>query len=59
MARSASCRNWSTTYNQWLEHPGLVRQPPALVGTQIPAWYDEAANVFVGEDEPTRSHMPK
>ncbi len=33
------------------EHPGLVRQPPALVGPPIPAWYDEAGNIFVGEDE--------
>ena len=44
--------NWSTTYNQWLENIQdwcVSRQ--LWWGHQIPAWYDEAGNVFVGEDE--------
>ena len=32
-------------------HPGLVHQPPALVGPSHPGWYDEAGNVYVGRDE--------
>ncbi|MCR6702422.1 MAG: valine--tRNA ligase [Dokdonella sp.] len=44
--------NWSSTYNQWLENIQdwcVSRQ--LWWGHQIPAWYDEAGNVFVGEDE--------
>jgi valyl-tRNA synthetase len=44
--------NWSTTYNQWLENIQdwcVSRQ--LWWGHQIPAWYDEAGNIFVGEDE--------
>jgi valyl-tRNA synthetase len=44
--------NWSTTYNQWLENIQdwcVSRQ--LWWGHQIPAWFDEAGNVFVGEDE--------
>ncbi|MCW5579668.1 MAG: valine--tRNA ligase, partial [Dokdonella sp.] len=43
--------NWSTTYNQWLENIQdwcVSRQ--LWWGHQIPAWYDEAGNIFVGED---------
>ncbi|HSN16651.1 MAG TPA: valine--tRNA ligase [Gammaproteobacteria bacterium] len=44
--------NWSTTYVQWLENIQdwcVSRQ--LWWGHQIPAWYDEADNIFVGEDE--------
>ena len=44
--------NWSSTYNQWLENIQdwcISRQ--LWWGHQIPAWYDEAGNIFVGEDE--------
>ena len=44
--------NWSTTYIQWLENIQdwcVSRQ--LWWGHQIPAWYDEAGNIFVGEDE--------
>ncbi len=44
--------NWSTTYNQWLENIQdwcVSRQ--LWWGHQIPAWYDEGGNIFVGEDE--------
>ncbi len=44
--------NWSATYNQWLENIQdwcVSRQ--LWWGHQIPAWYDEAGNIFVGEDE--------
>ena len=44
--------NWSSTYNQWLENIQdwcVSRQ--LWWGHQIPAWYDEAGNIFVGEDE--------
>ena len=44
--------NWSTTYMQWLESIQdwcVSRQ--LWWGHQIPAWYDEAGNIFVGEDE--------
>ncbi len=44
--------NWSTTYNQWLENIQdwcVSRQ--LWWGHQIPAWHDEAGNIFVGEDE--------
>ncbi|MGE5625881.1 MAG: valine--tRNA ligase [Bacillota bacterium] len=44
--------NWSTTYIQWLENIQdwcVSRQ--LWWGHQIPAWYDEAGHIFVGEDE--------
>ncbi|HWG10330.1 MAG TPA: valine--tRNA ligase [Rhodanobacteraceae bacterium] len=44
--------NWTTTYTQWLENIQdwcISRQ--LWWGHQIPAWYDEAGNIFVGEDE--------
>ncbi len=44
--------NWGTTYIQWLENIQdwcVSRQ--LWWGHQIPAWYDEAGNIFVGEDE--------
>ena len=44
--------NWSTTYMQWLENIQdwcISRQ--LWWGHRIPAWYDEAGNIFVGEDE--------
>jgi valyl-tRNA synthetase len=44
--------NWSTTYNQWLGNIQdwcVSRQ--LWWGHQIPAWYDEAGNIFVGDDE--------
>ncbi len=44
--------NWTTTYNQWLENIQdwcVSRQ--LWWGHQIPAWYDEEGNIFVGEDE--------
>jgi valyl-tRNA synthetase len=44
--------NWSTTYIQWLENIQdwcVSRQ--LWWGHQIPAWFDEAGNIFVGEDE--------
>jgi valyl-tRNA synthetase len=44
--------NWTTTYNQWLENIQdwcVSRQ--LWWGHRIPAWYDEAGDIFVGEDE--------
>jgi valyl-tRNA synthetase len=44
--------NWSTTYTQWLDNIQdwcISRQ--LWWGHRIPAWYDEAGNIFVGEDE--------
>jgi len=44
--------NWSSTYNQWLENIQdwcVSRQ--LWWGHQIPAWFDEAGNIFVGENE--------
>ena len=44
--------NWSTTYTQWLGNIQdwcVSRQ--LWWGHRIPAWYDEAGNIFVGEDE--------
>ncbi|HEV2322110.1 MAG TPA: valine--tRNA ligase, partial [Gammaproteobacteria bacterium] len=44
--------NWSSTYVQGLENIQdwcVSRQ--LWWGHQIPAWYDEAGNIFVGEDE--------
>ena len=52
--------NWATTYNQWLENIQdwcVSRQ--LWWGHRIPAWYDEAGNIFVGEDEAdARAHAP-
>src|SRR5690348_13733497 len=44
--------NWTTTYAQWLDNIQdwcISRQ--LWWGHRIPAWYDEAGNTFVGEDE--------
>ena len=44
--------NWATTYTQWLDNIQdwcISRQ--LWWGHRIPAWYDEAGNIFVGEDE--------
>ncbi len=44
--------NWTKTYTQWLENIQdwcISRQ--LWWGHQIPAWYDEAGNIFVGENE--------
>ena len=44
--------NWTTTYNQWLENIQdwcISRQ--LWWGHQIPAWYAENGQVFVGRDE--------
>ena len=44
--------HWTTTYNQWLENIQdwcISRQ--LWWGHQIPAWYDEAGNVYVGRSE--------
>ncbi|KZC16794.1 MULTISPECIES: valine--tRNA ligase [unclassified Rhodanobacter] len=44
--------NWSTTYTQWLDNIQdwcISRQ--LWWGHRIPAWYDEAGNIYVGEDE--------
>ncbi|HUW54689.1 MAG TPA: valine--tRNA ligase [Rhodanobacter sp.] len=44
--------NWTTTYTQWLDNIQdwcISRQ--LWWGHRIPAWYDEAGNIFVGEDE--------
>jgi valyl-tRNA synthetase len=44
--------NWVTTYNQWLDNIQdwcISRQ--LWWGHRIPAWYDDAGNVFVGRDE--------
>ncbi|HSC47337.1 MAG TPA: valine--tRNA ligase [Gammaproteobacteria bacterium] len=44
--------NWSTTYLQWLENIQdwcVSRQ--LWWGHRIPAWFDEAGNIFVGESE--------
>jgi len=44
--------NWSTTYTQWLDNIQdwcISRQ--LWWGHRIPAWYDDAGNIFVGEDE--------
>ncbi|MFN9729610.1 MAG: valine--tRNA ligase [Pseudomonadota bacterium] len=53
--------NWTTTYNQWLENIQdwcVSRQ--LWWGHRIPAWYDEAGDIFVGEDEAeAREHALK
>jgi valyl-tRNA synthetase len=44
--------NWATTYTQWLDNIQdwcISRQ--LWWGHRIPAWYDEAGNIFVGEDD--------
>ena len=44
--------NWATTYTQWLDNIQdwcISRQ--LWWGHRIPAWYDEAGNILVGEDE--------
>jgi valyl-tRNA synthetase len=44
--------NWTSTYTQWLDNIQdwcISRQ--LWWGHRIPAWYDEAGNIFVGEDE--------
>jgi len=44
--------NWATTYTQWLDNIQdwcISRQ--LWWGHRIPAWYDDAGNTFVGEDE--------
>jgi valyl-tRNA synthetase len=44
--------NWVNTYNQWLENIQdwcISRQ--IWWGHRIPAWYDEAGNIYVAEDE--------
>ncbi|MDP3841004.1 MAG: valine--tRNA ligase [Oxalobacteraceae bacterium] len=44
--------NWSTTYNQWLGNIQdwcISRQ--LWWGHRIPAWYDEAGNIFVARTE--------
>lgn len=44
--------NWRKTYFQWLENIEdwcISRQ--LWWGHRIPAWYDEAGNVYVGQDE--------
>ena len=44
--------NWSTTYNQWLGNIQdwcISRQ--LWWGHQIPAWYDDAGNIFVAKTE--------
>jgi valyl-tRNA synthetase len=51
--------HWTTTYNHWLENIQdwcISRQ--LWWGHQIPAWYDEAGNVYVGrsEEEVRRKH---
>ncbi len=45
--------NWVNTYNQWLVNIQdwcISRQ--LWWGHQIPAWYDDAGNVYVARDEP-------
>ncbi|RSZ58494.1 valine--tRNA ligase [Massilia atriviolacea] len=44
--------NWNTTYNQWLNNIQdwcISRQ--LWWGHQIPAWYDDAGNIFVAKTE--------
>jgi valyl-tRNA synthetase len=44
--------HWTTTYNQWLENIQdwcISRQ--LWWGHQIPAWYDDAGNVYVARNE--------
>ncbi|MEO8810820.1 MAG: valine--tRNA ligase [Rhodanobacter sp.] len=55
--------NWASTYTQWLDNIQdwcISRQ--LWWGHRIPAWYDEAGHIFVGEDEAdartSASHEP-
>ncbi|MES1982353.1 MAG: valine--tRNA ligase [Pseudomonadota bacterium] len=44
--------NWTTTYNQWLNNIQdwcISRQ--LWWGHRIPAWYDDAGNIYVARDE--------
>ena len=44
--------HWTTTYNQWLENIQdwcISRQ--LWWGHQIPAWYDDQGNIYVGRNE--------
>ncbi|MFT6307707.1 MAG: valyl-tRNA synthetase [Halioglobus sp.] len=44
--------NWANTYNQWLGNIQdwcISRQ--IWWGHRIPAWYDDAGNIYVGKDE--------
>ncbi|MDA3912822.1 valine--tRNA ligase [Oleiagrimonas sp.] len=44
--------NWTSTYTQWLDNIQdwcISRQ--LWWGHRIPAWYDEAGHIFVGQDE--------
>ena len=44
--------NWQNTYFQWLENIEdwcISRQ--LWWGHRIPAWYDDAGNIYVGKDE--------
>src|ERR1043166_4059250 len=44
--------HWTTTYNQWLENIQdwcISRQ--LWWGHQIPAWYDDAGNIYVARSE--------
>ncbi|HVY07266.1 MAG TPA: valine--tRNA ligase [Burkholderiales bacterium] len=44
--------HWTTTYNHWLENIQdwcISRQ--LWWGHQIPAWYDDAGNIYVGRNE--------
>lgn len=46
--------NWTRTYNQWLDNIQdwcISRQ--IWWGHRIPAWYDEAGNIYVAKDEAT------
>ena len=50
--------NWATTYTQWLDNIQdwcISRQ--LWWGHRIPAWYDEAGNIFVGEERSRRAQV--
>ncbi|MEO7068589.1 MAG: valine--tRNA ligase [Rhodanobacter sp.] len=53
--------SWANTYTQWLDNIQdwcISRQ--LWWGHRIPAWYDEAGNILVGEDEAdARAHASK
>jgi valyl-tRNA synthetase len=54
--------NWTTTYNQWLNNIQdwcISRQ--LWWGHQIPAWYDDRGNIYVGrnQDEATKQAAAK
>lgn len=46
--------NWETTYFQWMEniHDWCISRQ-LWWGHRIPAWYDEAGNIYVGHSEET------